>query len=90
MSGPENWLHGPGQDFVLLCLYSSGNAVMSGMAHKPIGVGEEICLPATVGRGPEASSLCEWGWDLLGESATASLGDRRLKRLNVGDFGDVG
>lgn len=90
MSGPRNWLHGPGQDFVLICLYSSGNAAMSGMALEPIGVGEEICLPATVGRGPEASSLCEWGRNLLGESTIASLGDRRVKSLNVGDFGDAG
>ncbi len=88
MSGPGSWLYGPGQDFVLLCLYSSDNAAMSAMALEPIGVGGEICLPATVSRGSEASLPCDGERNLLSESAMASRGDRRLKGLNVGDFGD--
>lgn len=80
----------PGQDFVLLCLYSSGNAAVSGMVLKSIAVGEGICLPVTVGRRPEALLPCEGEWALLGVSAIASLEDRTLNRLKVGDFEEEG
>ena len=61
---------------------------MSGIALEPVGVGDDICLPVTVGRGPEASLLRGLKWNLPGASAVASLEDRRLKRLKVGDFRD--
>ena len=90
LSSPGSWLGVPGQDFVLLCLFSSGDDAMSGMALEPIGVGEDMSLPVTIGRGPKASLRRGVEPNLLDASAVASLEDRRLKRLNVGDFGDEG
>ena len=86
LSNPGSWLGVPGQDFVLPCLHSSGDDAMSGMALEPIGVGEDICLSVTIGRGPKVSLLrgVERNW--LGASAAASLEDRRLKRLKVDDL----
>ena len=90
MSSPGSWLHGPGQDFVLPCLHSNGNAAMSGLALDPIDFGKEICLSVITGQGNEASLLCKGGWNLLGASAITSLEDRRLKRLKAGGFGHEG
>ena len=72
LSAAGSDLHGPGQDFVLVCLYSGGDAAMSEMALEPTGLGEEICLPVTEGRGLEVSLLDEGKWNVLGTSAIAS------------------
>lgn len=90
LSSPGSWVGGPGQDFVLLCLYSRGDDAMSEMALEPIGAGEDIFLLVIIGREPWAASLRGVEWNLLGVSAAVSLKDRRLKRLKAGDFKDEG
>lgn len=88
VSAIGSWLHGPGQDCVLLCLWSGENDAMSGMALEPTGVGEEICLLVTVGRCLDALVVGEGKRNPLGASAMASLYDRRLKGQKLGDLGD--
>ena len=88
LSAAGSDLHGPGQDFVLVCLYSGGDAAMSEMALEPTGLGDEICLPVIGGRGLEASLLDEGERNLPGTSAIASLQDRRLKRQELCDIED--
>lgn len=90
VSAIGSWLHGPGQDCVLLCVWSSENDAMSGMALELTGVGEEICLLVTVGRRLDALILDEEKRYPLGASAMASLHDRRLKMQKLGDLGDEG
>lgn len=58
---------------------------MSAMALELIGIGSEMCLPVTVGRGPEASLLCDGKRNL---SEIASLEEIRLNGEKLGDFGD--
>ena len=69
ISRSGSWLHGPGQDFVLLCLYPGGNAAICGMAVEPTGVREDTWLPVIVGRVTEASSPGEGKPNMLGASA---------------------
>ena len=88
LSAAGSDLHGPGQDFVLVCLYAGGVAAMSEMALEPTGLGEEICLPVKEGRGLDVSLFDERKRNVLGTSAIASLQYRSLKGPKLADFED--